>query len=140
ALAAAAALGVIVDLMGLSSRPGRRALIAGGTAGIVVLLITATVPGFIQVLAANGVGSEGTWGWLDVDGVPAAPGSTTLVPDEWFWWWPATRVLPGTITEFPAFTLLLGDPHAHLHAFPLVLVVLALAVQTFEGGAPLSWR
>ena len=33
-----------------------------------------------------------------------------------------------TITEFPFFTILYGDPHAHLFALPITLLVLAFAL------------
>jgi YYY domain-containing protein len=140
ALAAVVALGLIADLLGLTAPPRRRVVVAAGTVGLLTLLMAATVPGLVQVLAGNGIGGQQAWGWLGVDNVPVEAGATSFVPDAWLWWWSATRVLPDTITEFPAFSLLLGDPHAHLLAVPLVLMVVVLAVQTFEGGTPLTWR
>ncbi len=53
---------------------------------------------------------------------------------EW-WYWNATRVMPfapgevGTINEFPAFTFLYADLHAHMMAFPLTQIALAVALQ-----------
>ncbi|MCX7683178.1 MAG: DUF2298 domain-containing protein, partial [Anaerolineae bacterium] len=50
------------------------------------------------------------------------------------WYWHPTRIIPtwpgevGPINEFPAFTFLYGDLHAHMIAFPLTLFALALAV------------
>lgn len=39
------------------------------------------------------------------------------------WYWIPSRTIPGeAITEFPYFTFLYGDPHAHLFAFPLTLL------------------
>jgi YYY domain-containing protein len=41
------------------------------------------------------------------------------------WYWNPSRAIPGnTITEFPFFTFLYGDPHAHLIALPLTLLAL----------------
>jgi uncharacterized membrane protein len=44
-----------------------------------------------------------------------------------WWWWPASRaVSDGTtelITEFPAFSFILGDNHPHLLALPLLLLL-----------------
>lgn len=61
---------------------------------------------------------------------------------EW-WYWNATRVVkpvdvydPGVINEFPAFTFLYSDLHAHAMALPLTEVALALVLQTALGG----WR
>lgn len=34
-------------------------------------------------------------------------------------WWTTSRVIENTINEYPAFTLLIGDAHAHFYAFSL---------------------
>jgi YYY domain-containing protein len=55
------------------------------------------------------------------------------VPIEW-WYWNPTRVIPhptteaGPITEFPVFTYLFGDLHAHAMALPFTAVALGLAI------------
>ncbi|MCA9856386.1 MAG: hypothetical protein KC458_03805, partial [Dehalococcoidia bacterium] len=46
------------------------------------------------------------------------------------------RVIPDTITEFPAFSLLLGDLHPHVLALPFGILVLALAVRTTLAATP----
>lgn len=50
------------------------------------------------------------------------------------WYWIPSRAIPDTsITEFPFFTFLYGDPHAHLFALPItVLVILWLAVMVYR--------
>lgn len=76
------------------------------------------VSGFIQVLSgANLPYGLGDWYWIPSRAIPA--------PNE---------VEP--ITEFPIFTVLYGDPHAHLFALPLSLLALAfaLAVVKSQGG------
>lgn len=41
------------------------------------------------------------------------------------WYWIPSRAIPdGVITEFPFFTFLYADPHAHLFALPLTLLAL----------------
>ncbi|MEN4010927.1 MAG: DUF2298 domain-containing protein [Bellilinea sp.] len=41
------------------------------------------------------------------------------------WYWIPSRALPGeAITEFPFFTFLYADPHAHLFALPLTMLAL----------------
>jgi len=49
---------------------------------------------------------------------------------EW-WYWNASRVVPSdqVINEFPAFTFLYGDLHAHMLALPLTQAALAVALQ-----------
>jgi len=45
------------------------------------------------------------------------------------WYWIPSRTIPGEpITEFPYFTFLYGDPHAHLFAFSITLLVLSWAI------------
>jgi len=47
---------------------------------------------------------------------------------EW-WYWNATRVMKhGEINEFPFFTFLYADLHAHLTALPITLLALGLAI------------
>ena len=49
------------------------------------------------------------------------------------WYWYPSRVIPALnevepITEFPFFTVLYADPHAHLFAMPIALLVLAFCL------------
>jgi YYY domain-containing protein len=49
------------------------------------------------------------------------------------WYWIPSRAIPAPgdvepITEFPFFTVLYGDPHAHLFALPIALLALAFAL------------
>lgn len=49
------------------------------------------------------------------------------IPTGW-WYWNATRIIPDTINEFPFFTFLYADLHAHLIALAFTLLVLGFAV------------
>jgi len=44
-----------------------------------------------------------------------------------FYYWTASRVVPGTINEFPLFGFLNGDLHAHMMAAPFLLLGAGLA-------------
>jgi len=45
------------------------------------------------------------------------------------WYWIPSRTIPGEpITEFPYFTFLYGDPHAHLFALPITLIALSWTI------------
>ncbi len=39
-------------------------------------------------------------------------------------WWQGTRIIPGTINEFPLYSFLLGDLHAHYLDLPFVILML----------------
>ena len=63
---------------------------------------------------------------------------------EW-WYFTPTREIPappteaGPISEFPYFTFLYADLHAHMIALPLTLLVLALAVSWLKRPPPWTW-
>jgi YYY domain-containing protein len=56
------------------------------------------------------------------------------------WYWYPTRIIPSEtgnpIAEFPAFTFLYGDLHAHMIAFSLTLLALALAIYWVRDSRP----
>lgn len=49
-----------------------------------------------------------------------------------FWWWDSSRAIPYTITEFPYFSFLLGDMHAHYVSLAFVSVSLMLMLSLRE--------
>ncbi len=55
-------------------------------------------------------------------------------------WWAPSRVIDGTANEFPFFSFLLGDLHAHTMVTPFSLVALALALQLALAGPRLPER
>jgi YYY domain-containing protein len=73
----------------------------------------------------------GVKAWLDA---PAPPGD--------YDWFAPSRVIPNTINEFPWFSFLLGDLHAHVLALPFVGLALAFAVQVVLVGprGDAAWR
>ena len=126
AMAGAAIFGLAGDLLALSALRRRASVWVAGGGAAVALLWTAPAAGVFDLVAASRGG-----GGLD-------PGRAL---GEWWWWWDATRVLTGPIAEFPAFSLLLGDPHAHVLALPLAAAAAALALDAYGGGEDRpGWR
>jgi len=47
--------------------------------------------------------------------------------------WRSSRAIQNTITEFPSFSLILGDLHAHLSSLIIFLLGLSLCIQAWKG-------
>ncbi len=62
-------------------------------------------------------------------------------PGDYAWFEPS-RVIPFTINEFPSFSFVLGDVHAHVLALPFTVLALAFAMQVALSGprGDLLWR
>lgn len=59
---------------------------------------------------------------------------------EWAFW-DATRIIAGTVNEFPFFTFLFADLHAHMIVLPFSLALLGLSVAVVRSGTlAFSWR
>ncbi|HYF62657.1 MAG TPA: DUF2298 domain-containing protein, partial [Herpetosiphonaceae bacterium] len=54
-------------------------------------------------------------------------------------YWNATRVIPGTINEFPFFSFLYGDLHAHVIALPMTVLALLLLVALWRARRRGRW-
>ncbi len=96
------------------------------------------------------VGPISVWSWLDTQGItgpPTASGGTggfNFDPGHW-WWFEAARIVNdrnlsglqsdgNAITEFPAFSFILGDLQPHVLALPFVFLALAVALMWFLWG------
>jgi YYY domain-containing protein len=68
-------------------------------------------------------------------------GAVELMDDHWslshYDWWSPSRVIDGTANEFPFFSFLLGDLHAHVMATGFTLVLVAYGLQLAIAGPPL---
>ncbi len=85
---------------------------------------------FFVGLAGNLHTAAGVAAWLLPSGLAAvvsAPGSgiASWTPSTFFYW-DASRVIDGTITEFPLFAWLNGDLHAHMITTPFTLLAAGL--------------
>ena len=99
-----------------------RSPVLAGFAGAAFVTVIGNLDGAVQV-------AGGVWrSWI------------RDLPFGEFDFWRSTRVMPPDppgheITEFPFFTFLFGDLHAHLMAIPFTLLVLGLALALVAGAA-----
>ena len=121
--------------------------------GPLFLLLVSNFEGFLEVLYARGIfwkfdangasTSSVFWKWLDLKDLRNVPVKLSWMPDRYYWWWRASRVITETnlagrpneiIDEFPFFSYLLGDLHPHILAMPFGLLAVAVALNLFLGG------
>jgi len=145
-LASIGAFGVAYNLVKLS-RGGNRAAIGFGLVAAGFLLILGNLEGVLEMLHSHGVGSEGFWSWIGIEGMTAPYHSEHWYPTDFWWWWRATRMtqvivgdafLDYTIAEFPIFTFILGDLHAHLMSLPFVLLCVGVCLNVVATDEPLG--
>ena len=128
--------------------------IAWGALGSILVAVMGNLEGFLEVLYSARLLPQGFWNWLDIKDINqpfASDVAASLIPSRsGWWWWRASRVIHDLdpkgnsipvqpIDEFPGFSFLLGDMHAHVLALPFVLLALALALQALlSAGEDLS--
>jgi YYY domain-containing protein len=157
ALSAIGAYGILYNLLSKhqTQSEDRKPPIAAPLFAPLFLLIISNLEGFLHSLHNAGLfwrfNSDGTatssfWTWLDIRDLSEVPTQPlSWIPDRFFWWWRASRVvqdhdlngLPNEIIdEFPFFSYLLGDVHPHVLAMPFLLLAVAVALNIYHGG----WR
>lgn len=141
ALAAVGAFGLVYNL--LITRVRARTAVLFGLVGVGLLLALANMEGVFELFRRHQIGSPTFYGLLDINGLDGPVdckenpfNCAEWYPTEWFsTWWRATRIAtPNDWREFPFFTFLMGDLHAHLLSIPLVLMAIGIALNT------LRWR
>ncbi|MCB0252521.1 MAG: hypothetical protein KDI55_02215 [Anaerolineae bacterium] len=132
-----------------SSPPVPRSAYIGGLLGALFVGLLGNLAGFLESMFSAGVGPLAFWRWLDVKDLNCLGGpgysepiancltAGSFVPDRFFWWWRASRVITDrdllgnaveVIDEFPFFSFLLGDMHPHVLALPFVLLAIGIAL------------
>ncbi len=112
-LTALGAWGVVYNLLAPQIMRTRRA------AEWRAVVAAALAPGLLLLL---GNLAQAVWYLTGYAAEQAAMGRS-----EWAYW-DATRIVAGTVNEFPFFTFLFGDLHAHMLVMPLSLALLGLSV------------
>ena len=101
-----------------------------GVLGVILVLIIGNLgevkmiaKALLELSGRNGIQGliHGLLSWaFHGESLPLRPGD---------WYWTATRIIPNTINEFPFFTFLYADLHAHMIAIPYTLIALGIAMQ-----------
>ena len=132
ALGAVAAFGLTFNLIRLA-RGSENGAVLGGTAAAFLLLVASNLSGALELGRAAGAGGAAFWESVGIEGLSglAAPSATWYPEEAGWWWWRASRVIPDAITEFPLFSLVLGDMHPHVMSMGFLLLTAALAVQVY---------
>ncbi len=146
ALGAMGIFGLVYNMVRGEAGWLRLALVAGIVAAV-LLVATANLEGVLEFMRANGMGSTAFWNWTEIKLHPTDPASEYMSglgqsalsqswhPDEYWWWFRATRVIDTfdgarwidlTIQEFPFFSFMLGDLHPHVMSIPLMTLFLAV--------------
>ena len=149
AMTAAGVFSLVFNLVRLAGG-GMRAGVLFGLLGPLLVVFIGSLEGVLELFHARGWGSAGFW---DAVGIPGLDGSGGggFFPDEWLWWWRASRILTtfsdgvqidAAITEFPFFIFLLGDLHAHAMSLPFLVLNLGVALSLFlvPGHLDEYWR
>jgi YYY domain-containing protein len=111
ALAAAAVFTLGATLWAAARPRVRGGPVVIGVAAVVVVLVLGNLAGVRE--------------WLDATDPPGG-----------YDWFAPSRVVPGTINEFPWFSFLLQDLHAHVLALAFTPLALAFALQVVLAGPP----
>lgn len=139
ALAGAVCFGLVYNLVRMAGSSARWALGTGALAPVVVLL-AGNLAGVLEFVRLRGWAGEGFWDWVAIDGLNSAGATGGAFPADFWWWFRSTRVISSfsegqtldyTITEFPAFSFLLGDLHAHVLAIPFLLLAISATLNLY---------
>jgi YYY domain-containing protein len=132
-----------IDLRLLSGLAASVMTILIGNLGTIRLLfnsfIRLSAPGGVVPVDANLIQK---WVWA-FKGLWLTFGAAQLPIGRGDWYWIPSRVIPAPndvepITEFPLFTFLFSDMHAHMIVMPLTLFIIAWAVSFIKSRAEMS--
>ena len=147
ALVGIGSFGLLYNLVRRSGA-GRASAIGFGLVAPALVIVIGNLEGMLEFVHLRSWGGDGFWEWVGIKGLVGgeAAGSGAF-PDQHLWWWRASRVidtlvggrsLDFTITEFPFFSFILGDLHAHVMSLPFLLLNLSLGLNLYLSPEPLG--
>ena len=147
ALVGIGSFGLLYNLVRRSGA-GRASAIGFGLVAPVLVIVIGNLEGVLEFVHLRGWGGDGFWDWVGIKGlVDGEAAGSGAFPDQHIWWWRASRVidtlvdgrsLDFTITEFPFFSFILGDLHAHVMSLPFLLLSLSLGLNLYLSPEPLG--
>jgi YYY domain-containing protein len=138
ALAATGAFGLVYNL--IVGRGTVRRAFGFGLVAALFLLVLSNMEGMFELMAAHGIGSSRFYGLLGVYGLEGPVHSSKWFPTEWWWIGRAVQIAYRDLREFPFFSFLSGDLHAHWMAIPFNLLALALLLDLWRSDYSLNGR
>ncbi len=149
AMGAMGMFGLVYNMVRTEGSRWRYAFV-GGVGAAILLGMTANLEGVLEFMRANGIGSQGFWDWMRIDGLdgPSPTPTDSWMPQEFWWWFRSTRVINSfvgdvsldyTIQEFPFFSFVLGDLHPHVMSIPFVILFVTLGLNFFRSPVHI-WR
>ena len=146
ALGAVGLFGLVFSMTRTEGARWKFAVFTGMAAGV-VLGIIGNLEGVLEFMRANAIGSQGFYDWVRIDGLsgPAETPTDSWTPDDFWWWFRATRVINTfqdgigidyTIHEFPFFSFMLGDLHPHVSAIPFAILFMSFAWNLYRSPLP----
>ena len=137
-VAAVLAIDFLPDLSVFNRRKRLLVIVSTGLITLCTLFLLAPWIGVLNIIFSNGNLTNINLNWLNVENFPFVTDVRYGIPDQWWWWWYTTRIFADSFAEFPAFTFLLGDPHAHVYGLPIVLTLLAVGLSISKSQSILS--
>ncbi|MFC7080645.1 DUF2298 domain-containing protein [Halorussus caseinilyticus] len=121
--------GAMADARGTSRRTAGTlgAFFVGFAANLVI-----AVTGVIWLLPDST--AQGVADWVAKPIAESSSGELVTRGLDSFGYWGPSRVIPETINEFPLFSFLNGDLHAHMVSTPFLLLVAALGYSYYRSG------
>lgn len=142
AMAAVGIFGIAFNMV-RSDMAKRKYAIIGGIAAALLLGVAANLEGVLEFMRSNGMGSQGFWDWIRIDGLtgPSESSPESWTPTGHWWWFRASRVIntfegdfaiDNTIQEFPFFSFILGDLHPHVMSIPFITLFIGVTLNLYR--------